>query len=303
LPASNRKPTSIRKKGRSPRAFAYVNGRVLPAEKAVVSVFDRGLVLGDGLFETVRAVDGRPQFFSLHFKRLAKSAKRLRIRLPLDAAKLEAVIRDLCAKSRLRDATVRITLTRGRYLGGLAIDASLPPTLIITAAPVTGLPPELYARGVKVIVSDINKAAASGLDSSIKSTNYLANIFAKAQADRQRAYEAILLGPKGEIAELSTSNFFCVIGGKVLTPPLETGILPGITRQVLLRLLKREGIPHGEARLFPKDVKRMQEAFLSSSVRGLVPITRIDAAKVGEGRPGPLYRRVREAYARACAAG
>ncbi len=284
-------------------AFAYVNGRVLPAEKAVVSVFDRGLVLGDGLFETVRAVGGRPQFFSLHFKRLAKSAKRLRIRLPLDAAELEAVVRGLCAKSRLDDATVRITLTRGRYLGGLAIDPSLPPTLIITAAPVTGLPAELYEGGVKVIVSDINKAAASGLDSSIKSTNYLANIFAKAQADRQRAYEAILLGPKGEIAELSTSNFFCVMGGKVLTPPLETGILPGITRQVLLRILKREGIPHGEAHLFPKDAKRMQEAFLSSSVRGLVPITRIGGARIGAGRPGPVYRRVREAYARACAAG
>jgi branched-chain amino acid aminotransferase len=285
------------------RLYAYVNGRILPAEAATVSVFDRGLVLGDGLFETVRAVGGRPQFFALHFRRLAKSAKRLRIRLPLDADGLQKVIRRLCARSRLDDATVRITLTRGRYLGGLAIDPSLPPTLIVTASPVTGLPPELYARGVKVVISDINKAAASGLDSSIKSTNYLANIFAKAQADRQRAYEAILLGPHGEIAELSTSSFFCVIGGKVLTPPLETGILPGITRQVLLRILKREGLPHGEARLFPKDVRRMQEAFLCSSVRGLVPITRIGPAKVGDGRPGPLYRRLREAYARACAAG
>jgi branched-chain amino acid aminotransferase len=285
------------------RLYAYVNGRVLPAGKATVSVFDRGLVLGDGLFETVRAVGGRPQFFALHYQRLAKSAKRLRIALPLTAAGLEETVRGLCAKSRLDDATVRITLTRGRYLGGLAIDPSLPPTLIITVAPVTGLPEGLYRRGVKVIVSDINKAAASGLDSSIKSTNYLANIFAKAQADKRGAYEAILLGPRGEIAELSTSSFFCVKAGKVLTPPLETGILPGITRQVLLRILKREGLPHGEARLFPKDAARMQEAFLCSSVRGLVPITRIDGTKVGDGRPGPIYRRLREAYARACAEG
>jgi branched-chain amino acid aminotransferase len=283
--------------------YAYVNGRVLPAGKAVVSVFDRGIVLGDGLFETVRAVGGRPQFFPLHYQRLAKSAKRLRIGLPLSAADLEKTIRGLCAKSRLEDATVRITLTRGRYLGGLAIDPSLPPTLIITVAPVTGLPEKLYQRGVKVIVSDINKAAASGLDSSIKSTNYLANIFAKAQADKRGAYEAILLGPRGEIAELSTSSFFCVIGGRVLTPPLETGILPGITRQVLLRILKRERLPYGEAALFPKDAGRMQEAFLCSSVRGLVPITRIDGVKVGDGRPGPIYLRLREAYARACAEG
>lgn len=283
-----------------PRLFAYVNGRIVPAEKAVVSVFDRGLVLGDGLFETVRAWDGHPQFFDLHYRRLAKSAKRLRIRLPMDAARLEAVVKRLCAKSRLPDAVVRITLTRGRYLGGLAIDPSLPPTLIITVAPVSGLPETLYSKGVQVAISDINKSAASGLDSAIKSTNYLANIFAKAQADRKGAYEAILLGPKGEIAELSTSSFFCVAGGKVLTPPIETGILPGITRQVLLRILKREKIPHGEAALFPRDAARMQEAFLCSSVRGPLPISHIEKTRIGDGKPGPVFKRLRELYDREC---
>jgi branched-chain amino acid aminotransferase len=286
---------------RTPTIYAYVNGRILPAEKAVVSVFDRGLVLGDGLFETVRAWDGRPQFFDLHYRRLAKSAKRLRIRLPMDAAGLERLVKRLCARSGLADAVVRIPLTRGRYLGGLAIDPSLPPTLIVTVAPVSGLPPGLYSRGVKVAISSINKAAASGLDSSIKSTNYLANIFAKAQADRKRAFEAILLGPRGEIAELSTSSFFCVAGGKVLTPPIGIGILPGITRQVLLRILKREKIPHAESSLFPRDVPRMQEAFLCSSIRGPLPITRIENARIGDGKPGPVFRRLRELYDRECA--
>ena len=282
--------------------FAYVNGRIVPADKAVVSVFDRGLVLGDGLFETVRAWDGRPQFFSLHYRRLAKSAKRLRIALPMDSGALELLIKKLCAKSGLADAVVRITLTRGRYHGGLAIDPSLPPSIIITVAPVSGLPPALYAKGVKVAISTINKAAASGLDSAIKSTNYLANIFAKAQADRKGAYEAILLGPRGEIAELSTSSFFCVSGGKVLTPPIDTGILPGITRQVLLRILNREKIPHAEAALFPRDVGRMQEAFLCSSIRGPLPITRIENARVGNGKPGPLFARLRDLYDRECVA-
>lgn len=282
------------------KPYAYVNGKILPAEKAVVSVFDRGLVLGDGLFETVRAWDGRPQFFGLHYRRLAKSAKRLRIRLDKDEAALEGLVKTLCRKSRLDDAVVRITLTRGRYLGGLAIDPSVPPSLIITVAPVSGLPPALYERGVKVAISTINKAAASGLDSAIKSTNYLANIFAKAQADRKGCYEAILLGPRGEIAELSTSSFFCVAGGKVLTPPIDTGILPGITRQVLLRILRREKIPHGEAALFPKDAGRMEEAFLCSSVRGPLPITRIEGRKIGSGKPGPVFRRLRELYDREC---
>ncbi|MDB5106445.1 MAG: D-alanine aminotransferase [Fibrobacteres bacterium] len=277
-----------------------MNGKIVPAEKAVVSVFDRGLVLGDGLFETVRAWDGRPQFFGLHFKRLSKSAKRLRISLPMDEAGLERLVDTLCAKSGLTDAVVRITLTRGRYLGGLAIDPSLPPTLIITVAPVSGLPPALYERGVKVAISSINKAAASGLDSAIKSTNYLANIFAKAEADRKGAYEAILLGPHGEIAELSTSSFFCVVNGKVLTPPIETGILPGITRQVLLRILRREKIPYGEVALFPKETDQMQEAFLCSSVRGPLPITRIEGRKIGNGKPGPVFRRLRDLYDREC---
>ena len=280
--------------------YAYVNGKITPADKAVVSVFDRGLVLGDGLFETVRAWDGNPQFFGLHFKRLSKSAKRLRIRLPMDEAELERLVKKLCAKSRLADAVVRITLTRGRYLGGLAIDPALPPTLIVTVAPVSGLPPALYERGVKVAISSINKAAASGLDSAIKSTNYLANIFAKAEADRKGAYEAILLGPHGEIAELSTSSFFCVVNGKVLTPPIDTGILPGITRQVLLRILKREKIPFDEIALFPKETHMMQEAFLCSSVRGPLPITRIEGMRIGNGKPGPVFRRLRELYDREC---
>lgn len=283
------------------RLYAYVNGQIVPSEQAVVSVFDRGIVLGDGLFETVRAVNGKPQFFDLHYHRLAKSAKRLRIQLDLDQHELYRLAGQLCRQSKLSDAVVRITLTRGRYLGGLAIDKSIPPTLIITVAPVSGLPPKLYAKGVKVAISSINKAAASGLDASIKSTNYLANIFAKAEADKRGAYEAILLGPHGEIAELSTASFFCVIGGKVLTPPIGTGILPGITRQILLRILKRESIPHGEATIFPKDVGHMQEAFLCSSVRGPLPITRIDARKIADGKPGPLFQRLRALYDAECA--
>ena len=278
--------------------YAYVNGKITPAEKAVVSVFDRGLVLGDGLFETVRALRGIPQFFPLHYHRLSKSAKRLRIRLEIDEANMRKLVRTLCRKSRLEDAVVRITLTRGRYLGGLAIDKAIPPSIMVTVAPVSGLPTKLYENGVKVAISTINKAAASGLDSAIKSTNYLANIFAKAQADRKGCYEAILLGPHGEIAELSTSSFFCVAGGEVLTPPIDTGILPGITRQVLLRILRREGIPHREAALFPAEITKMSEAFLCSSVRGPLAIRSIEGKKIGNGKVGPIYRRLRELYDR-----
>jgi branched-chain amino acid aminotransferase len=283
------------------QAYAYVNGKVTRASRAVIPVFDRGLVLGDGLFETLRVREGQPEFLDLHYRRWTKSAHRLRLHIPVSEVELRNILSTLCRKSRCNDAVARITLTRGRYLGGLSIDPSIPPTLIVTVMPVSELPVELYESGVKVVISGINKAAASGLDPGIKSTNYLANIFAKAEADKKGCYEAILLGPRGEIAELSTSSFFCVLGGVVTTPPIDTGILPGITRQVLLREMRRKRIPIRESEIFPRDIPRMTEAFLSSSVRGLVPITRIEGRRIGNGKVGPIYRALWELYAMACA--
>lgn len=287
-------------KKKAAAGFAYINGRIVPADEAVISVFDRGLVLGDGLFETLRARNGRPEFLGLHYRRWTRSARRLRIRVPVTEVKLRAVISSLCRKSAMEDAVARITLTRGRYLGGLSIDSSLPPSLIITVNPVSPLPENVLAEGVRVAISSVNKAAASGLDPRVKSINYLANIFAKAEGDRRGCYEAILLGARGEIAELSTSSFFCVMDGVVVTPPITAGILPGITRQVLLREMKRARIPFREDDVLPADVPRMSEAFLCSSVRGPVPIRRIERQRVGMGRPGPVFARLRELYARAC---
>ena len=280
--------------------FTYVNGRIVPADVASISVFDRGLVLGDGLFETLRARGGKPEFLDLHYRRWTKSAKLLRLKIPVTQEQLHALIATLCRKSRLDDAAVRITLTRGRYFGGLSIDPAVPPSLIITVLPVTPLPEAVLGRGVKVAISGINKAAASGLDPRIKSINYLANIFAKAEGDKRGCYEAILLGGRGEIAELSTSSFFCVIDGVVITPPIDTGILPGITRQVLLREMRRHKIPFWETEIFPAQIARMSEAFLCSSVRGPVPITKIEKEKIGSGKPGPVFARLRELYAAAC---
>ena len=283
-----------------PTPFAYVNGRIVPASEAVISVFDRGLVLGDGLFETLRAREGRPEFLSLHYRRWTRSARLLRLKVPVTEDRLRDLISTLCQRSLIDDAAVRITLTRGRYEGGLSIDPSIPPSLIITLMPVSPVPAALHAHGVKVAISGINKAAASGLDPRIKSINYLANIFAKAEGDARGCYEAILLGARGEIAELSTSSFFCVLDGMVVTPPIETGILPGITRQVLLKEMRRAKIPFREGEVFPADIPKMSEAFLCSSVRGPVPIMKIEKEKIGNGKPGPVFAKLRELYLKAC---
>jgi branched-chain amino acid aminotransferase len=275
----------------------------MPAEKASVSVFDRGLVLGDGLFETWRARNGKTQFRSLPERRHVNTARGHRDPVPGSDARLRARNAELCRKSgfgKKADAAVRITLTRGRYSGGLAIDPAVPPTLIIVVMPVSPLPAAVTVRGVKVAISSINKAAASGLDPRVKSLNYLANIFAKAEGDARGCYEAILLGPRGEIAELSTSSFFGIVDGVVVTPPIDTGILPGITRQVLLREMRKKKIPCRETEVFPSDVRRMSEAFLCSSVRGPVPIARIEGRKVGKGVPGPVFARLLDLYSKAC---
>lgn len=288
-----------------PRGWAWVNGRVVRADKASISVFDRGLVLGDGLFETLRARGGKPEFLHLHYRRLTRSARRLRIAVPVTEDALKDIIATLCRKSRMDDVAVRITLTRGQYFGGLSIDPSVAPSLIVTVTPVPPAPAERRTRGVKVAISSINKAAASGLDPGVKSINYLANIFAKAEGDARGAYEAILLGARGEIAELSTSSFFCVLREQgrdvVVTPPIDTGILPGITRQVLIREMKRARIPFREGEILPRDSARMSEAFLCSSVRGPVPITKIEQTKIGTGKPGPVFARLLALYEKACA--
>lgn len=280
--------------------YTYVNKKIIPASKATISVFDRGLVLGDGLFETLRAINFIPEFLSDHYKRLQSGAEKLRISLPLSKKMLGTTIYTLCKKSKLPDATVRITLTRGEYLGNLSIDPKVPPTLIISVTPVKGLPESLYVKGVKVAISTISKAATSGIDSSVKTTNYLANIFAKVEADEKKAYEAILLGRKGEIAELTTSSFFAVKGKTLYTPPLDEGILPGITRQHIIQVCKDSGIPLVEKKIWPHQIHQFKEAFLTSSVRGVVPICQIEEQIIAKGVPGPLTQAIRLGYLEHC---
>lgn len=281
--------------------YAYVNGRILPSEKATLSIFDRGLVLGDGLFETLRAIDYVPEFLNLHYQRLYKGARKLRIHVPLNQHELGSIITQLCKKSKLKDAAVRITLTRGQYQGGLSIDPNISPSIIIAVLPVSGLGESLYTKGVAVALSSISKEAASGLDSSIKTTNYLANIFARAQADKKKCYEAILLGREGDIAELTTASFFCVVNNEVWTPPIDAGILPGITRQIVLKAAKRLKFKLVEKKIFPAQIKDFDEAFLTSSVRGVVPIVRVEKMQIGNGAPGTKTQQIRGEYVYLCA--
>jgi len=271
-----------------------VDGRYVREDKAVVPVLDRGLLLGDGVFETVRVKDGVPEFFGDHYRRLCDSARLVRLRLPWSQSELEAVCAGICRRSRLSDASVRLTVTRGAYRGTLS-DTGDAPRLVAVCASASHLEPSLYEKGVAVSVASFPRVHA--VDPRVKATAYLPAVLARLEADEQGCYESLFLDTRGRILELSTATFFVVREGRVLTPPLRLGILEGVTRKAVLRLARTLGHGAAEAVLRPGGMDSWQEAFLTSAVRGIIPIVRLGGRKIGTGRPGSVTRHLMRAFA------
>ncbi|HXP89519.1 MAG TPA: aminotransferase class IV [Fibrobacteria bacterium] len=275
------------------RLWAFVDGAYSPQEDAVVPVLDRGLLLGDGIFETVRVKRGTPEYFGEHFDRFCASAAAVRIRQPWSREALEEICAELCRRSDLADASVRITLTRGAYRGTLS-DTGDPPRLLATCAGVDHIDPGILSRGVAVAVAGVPRVHE--LPPSIKATQYLAAVLARLDADDQGCYETLFSDRRGRVLELSSASFFAVRSGRILTPPLRLGILAGVTRSAVLRLARRARIPAREAVLRLEDLGSIEEAFLTSAVRGVVPVVRLGGANVGDGRPGPVTGRIVELF-------
>jgi branched-subunit amino acid aminotransferase/4-amino-4-deoxychorismate lyase len=276
--------------------YVYLNGKIVPAGKAVVSVHDRGLLYGDGVFETLRAVDFAPEFLSAHFRRLKKSSAKIKLGLPINQDKMGQAIWSVCQRSRYRDAVVRVVLTRGLLSGALPVLTNSAPTVIITAKPVLGLTKELYAKGVNVWVSSIPQESVCGHDGSIKSLNYLENIIALSEAARHNCYESLILNSKNHITELSTANFFCIRNGSIITPPLSERVLPGITRGKVIELIKANGWHFGEKTVSIKNISQIDGAFMTSSVRGIVPIIKIGQKKVAGGMVPGIVKELESLY-------
>jgi len=281
------------------RALVWIDGAPVDAADARVPVFDRGFLYGDSVYEVTRAFGGVAFALDEHLDRLERSAAGLLMRTPPRAAINKAVV-DTLAASKLDDAYVRIVVTRGA--GEIALDpaaADEPRLIVIVRAPKPP-PPEAYRDGVEVAIVGRTRYApgvpTSTVDPQVKSGNYLGSVMAVAEARKRGAYEAILVDNVGRITEGSSSNFFIVRGGWVSTPPLSVGLLEGITRRKVLQILAAEKIRSAEQALWPIDLHRADEAFLTSSVRGVVPIARADGEPIGDGKPGPITRRVMQAY-------
>jgi branched-chain amino acid aminotransferase len=281
------------------RGAVYVNGSITPAEQAVIPVYDHGFLYGEGVYETVRTYNKVPFLLERHNRRLRASAERLALDVPFtDEALAGWIAQTIAAAGDLREAYIRILLTRG--IGELTydVDATPAPSLVIIVKPLDEPPARVETEGIRISLVRVLRNHPGSVDPIIKSNNLLNNAMAMQEANRQAAEEALMCNYRGELSECSQSNFFLVRDGIVLTPGSEAGLLEGITRAFLFELGQEEGLDVREATLFPEDLERADEAFITSTTRELSPVVRIDERTIGSGKPGPITMRLLKAYRR-----
>jgi branched-chain amino acid aminotransferase len=276
----------------------YIDGRVLPPEEAKISIFDRGFLYGDSVFETVGTVGGRLFALEEHLTRLAGSAERVRLTLP-PRALIEQAIHQTVAAAGNAESRVRVIVTRGAGQMDLDPTTAEQPNLVVIVQPIGGPPPEAYERGVAVEIVSVTRNSPQAIDPAVKSGNYLNNVLAIAEARRRRpgVHEAILCSANGSVAEGATSNVFAVIGGQLRTPALAVGILAGVTRAKVLDLARASSVDFQEVPfLSPDELRAADEVFITSAARGVLPVTTVDGRVIGDGRPGPITQRLMASY-------
>ncbi len=276
-------------------ATVNVNGRVSDQEHAVISVFDHGFLYGEGVYETLRTYNGEPFLFERHMDRLRKSAGMLALHVPLSDADIAGRFRDTMRTARLgdhpdREAYLRILITRG--VGELTYDPAACPTpsVVVIAKPHVNPSPEAFEKGVRVVLVPIVRNHPGSVNPLIKSNNLLNNALAMQDAFRRGGFEGVMRNYRGELAECTQSNLFIVKNGVALTPPVDAGLLPGITRGFLFEVGAEAGIEVREAVLRDADLFGADEAFLTSTTREVTPIVRVDDKTIGAGVPGPVTR-------------
>jgi branched-chain amino acid aminotransferase len=279
----------------SENEFVYVSGDFVPRKEARISALDAGVLLGAGLFETLRTYAGKPFRLGAHLARLRASGEFFRIFVRETDAEITATVARLLEANGVPDARVRLTATRGPLAAAVDDDEAPPATLIITAGPMTPYPAELYEKGATVVVSDIR---TSPDDPTVyhKTTGYLRNLLALHDAHRARATEALIFNTKGRLAEGSLSNVFIVSEGRLLTPSVEEGLLAGITRAAVLELAAEVGVPAEQRPLAVREVLDADEMLLTNSIMELLPVGRVERKEIGDGRPGPVTKQLAAAY-------
>ena len=274
----------------------FIDGKYLDERDAKISVFDHGLLYGDGVFEGIRAYNGRVFKLKEHIDRLFCSAKAILLEIPLSHSALMKATVETIRANKLRDCYVRLIVTRGVGTLGLNPRSCKKPSVIIIAGKIQVYPPALYARGMDIVTVPTTRNLHSALNPAIKSLNYLNNILAKIEANQAGCEEAVMLNAEGFVAECSGDNLFIVKKGALLTPPLSAGALYGITRGVVMELAEEEGLTVSEPNLTRYDLFNADECFLTGTGAEIVPVVKIDGRVVGTGKPGPITRKLEEEY-------
>jgi branched-chain amino acid aminotransferase len=279
-------------------ATVNVNGRIGSERDAAISVFDHGFLYGEGIYETLRTYNQRPFLYDRHLRRLRRSAQMIVLDLPFSDDQLALRIRETTAAAQLggAEAYIRVLITRG--IGELTYDPKATPTpsIVIIIKPHVDPPPEVFEKGVKVCLSPIMRNHPRSVNPMIKSNNLLNNALAMQEALRRGGTEAVMRNYKGELTECTQSNLFVVKNGVAMTPPLEAGLLPGITREFVFEVGCDVGVPVRDQVLHDTDLLSADECFLTSTTKELVPIVKVDDNNVGTGVPGPITKKLLEQF-------
>jgi branched-chain amino acid aminotransferase len=274
----------------------FMNDRLVPEAEARISVFDHGLLYGDGVFEGLRSYAGRVFRLDAHLDRLWASARAICLEIPLAKEAMAQAVIDTLAANKLEDGYIRLIVTRGAGTLGLDPNRCSNPQVIIIADTISLYPQEFYEQGLRIVTAATQRIQSAALSPRIKSLNYLNNIMAKLEGLQAGCVEALMLNHKGEVAECTGDNVFVVRSGRLLTPPPDAGILEGITRNAVMELAHAAGIDCREATLTRHDLYTAEECFLTGTAAEVIPVVAIDGRPIGSGLPGPVTRRLKDDF-------
>lgn len=274
----------------------YIDGKFYDEQDAKISVFDHGLLYGDGIFEGIRAYNGRVFKLKEHVERLYYSAKAILLTIPFTPAEVMAAVLETCRVNNVRDGYIRLIVTRGVGTLGLNPNRCKQPSIIVIAGKIQLYPEEMYKNGMEIVTVATTRNLVNAVNPAIKSLNYLNNILAKIEANIAGVEEAIMLNSDGFVAECTGDNIFMVKGKQLLTPPLSAGALYGITRGVVMDLGRDAGLQVGEPNLTRYDFFNADECFLTGTGAELIPVVKIDGRQIGTGQPGEVTHDLIERY-------
>jgi branched-chain amino acid aminotransferase len=265
----------------------YIDGEFLPESEAKISVFDHGLLYGDGVFEGIRFYNGRVFRLETHLDRLWDSARAIALTIPVSMEEMTAALLETIRRNELRDGYIRLLVTRGVGTLGLNPDTCRRPSIVIIAASIALYPEELYSRGLDVITCGTRRTSPGALSPQVKSLNYLNNIMAKIEAIQAGAGEGLMLNEQGFVAECTGDNIFILKNGVLSTPPISAGGLRGITRGVVFDIAAEFGIAVREPEMTRYDIYTADECFLTGTAAEIIPVISLDRRPIGSGKPGP----------------